>query len=336
MTSIVSATPLALVDSFSSFWEAAVAFGRAIGTVGLLSLAIALSFHLTGLLLRSVAWRNIIAAGTGDAHTPLAPVAGGLLAGVGLNGIVPARGGDALKLFLIHRHLPRASYPMLTASLAPETLFNSVMGGSLLLWAWQTGQLPRAPELPGMPAFELSWAAEHPGTALGVFLVFVAAVATLAMSQRHRLARRWHQVADGVRILRRPRRYLRHVVTYQAAAWLARVVAALFFLDAFAVESTVRNALLVVMIQAVGSLLPLTPGGIGPKQALTVVVFAGEATRTALLAFSVGMEAAIVTFQAVVALVCATKMLGGSRMRDALILAKQDRIAEAALEINPR
>lgn len=301
-------------------------FGEAIGSVGLAAVALALAFHLLSLILRSIAWRNIIQAGSGEAKTPLGPVTGALLVGSAVNGIVPARGGDVLKLFLVHRRLPHTTYPMLTSSLVAETLFNAVMALLLLVWAGQTGALPTWLELPGISAFEISWAAQHPALAASILILLVSAVVAIAIGQRSRLEQRWHQIEDGIRILRSPQDYARRVVTYQASAWIAQIVTAWFFLDAFGIEPSIRNALTVLLIQGVGTVLIVTPGGVGPKQALTVVLFAGEAPRSTILAFSVGMEVIVVAFQLAVGFVVATRMLDGFRIRDALARARQERI----------
>ena len=326
-----------MVKSLSSFWDAVTAFVDALGSVSPLPLLIALALHLVGMALRGVAWRNILAASLPRQAVPAWPVVGGLFAGTGLNGIVPARGGDILKLFLVRNRVPGSSYPMLASSLIPETLFNTVMALLLLLWAWQLGVLPSAPELPGISAFELSWAARYPEVAGIIVILMVAALAATAIIQRPRIERIRGQLAAGFRIFGDPARYFRTVVSFQAAAWAARVASAWFFLDAFGIEPTLRNALIVVMVQGIASALPFTPGGLGPKQALLVVLFADEASRSTVLAFSVGMEIAIVGFQLGVGVLAAASLLNGFRIREALAEARRERAAaESAAERRAR
>jgi uncharacterized membrane protein YbhN (UPF0104 family) len=315
------------VDSLTSFRDAVVAFVDALGSVALVPLLIGLALHLVGMILRGLAWRNIIAAALPGQEVRTKPVLGGLFAGIGLNGIVPARGGDVLKLFLVHSRVPGSHYPMLISSLVPETAFNTVMGVLLLLWAWQLGVLPSAPELPGVSAFELSWAARYPEATGIIIILLVAACAALVIIQRPRLEKMRADLADGFRIFRDPQRYLTTVVSYQAAAWVSRVASAWFFLDAFGIEPSLRNALIVVMVQGISSALPFTPGGLGPKQALLVVLFSGDAARSTVLAFSVGMEVAIVAFQFVVGLIAAGAMLNGFHIREALAEARRQREA---------
>lgn len=313
------------MGSLESFWRAVVALGDAIGSIGFVALAIALGLQLLAQLIRAVAWRNIIGAALHDAPVAYGPVCGGLLAGSGLNGILPARAGDLLKLFLVRTRVARTSYPTLASSLVPETLFNSAMATLLLLWAWYLGVLP---SLPDIPAFELSLMARHPDWTGTIAILVVGALAAVAIIQRPRLERIWGDLSAGLRILRFPRRYLRTVVSLQALAWLARLAAAWFFLDAFGVDATLRNAAIVMMVHGVSSALPLTPGGVGPKQALLLVLIDGEAS--AILAFSVGMEVALVAFQALVGLIAAGIMLDGFHIRETLRRARAERAREAS------
>ena len=315
------------MDSLSSFWDALVAFGGALGSVSVLPLILALLCHLIALILRGVAWRNILQAGVGGEPIPGPPVVGALIAGTGLNGIVPARGGDVLKLFLVHSKVPRTTYPMLASSLIPETLFNSMMALLLLLWAWQLGVLPSFPELPGLSAFEISWAARYPEATGIVIILLIALLAAIAIIQRPRLERMWSDIRDGLSVLGNPPLYFKTVVSIQASAWVVRVAAAWFFLDAFGIDPSVRNALIVVMVQGVSSALPLTPGGVGPKQALLVVLFAGDAAQSTVLAFSVGMEIATVLFQLVIAILISASMLNGFNIKAALREARAQRAA---------
>ena len=64
------------------------------------------------------------------------------LAGAGLNGVIPARGGDIVKLWLLHRRIPGARYPTLAATFVPETLFETLFGIGLVIWALSRGFLP--------------------------------------------------------------------------------------------------------------------------------------------------------------------------------------------------
>jgi uncharacterized membrane protein YbhN (UPF0104 family) len=76
---------------------------------------------------------------------------------------------------------------------------------------------------------------------------------------------------------------------------------------------------------SLASLFPATPGGLGPKQALLVVMLAGTAPRTDVLAFSVGMELTLVAANVVLGVTCLALMVRNLRVRDAIRRARADR-----------
>ena len=69
----------------------------------------------------------------------------------------------------------------------------------------------------------------------------------------------------------------------------------------------------------------MTPGGLGPKQALGVVVLAAAGTRSEVLAFSVGMELSILAFNLALAAICLSVMLRGMSIREAIRHARDHR-----------
>jgi uncharacterized membrane protein YbhN (UPF0104 family) len=221
-------------------------------------------------------------------------VFGAYTAGVGVNALLPARGGDVLKLYLVRRRVEGSTYPTLAATLLVETLFDLVVAAALLAWALQLGVLPSLEVLPRLPAVDWLWLFRYPrlAAALGVGALVVGFVIGLWAARRIDDFRR--RVARGFAILRFPSRYLREVVVWQALDWALRLLTIWFFLDAFAITRTVENTLLVQVTQSLSTILPLTPAGIGTEQALLVYVLGGEATATALLSFSVGMKVALV------------------------------------------
>ena len=114
----------------------------------------------------------------------------------------------------------------------------------------------------------------------------------------HHVRAFWLRVEQGVAILRTPRRYLRNVVSYQALGWLCRLGAAYYMLEAFSVHATITNALLVLVVGSISTMLPVTPGGAGAQQALLVATLHGP-TRTAVLSFSVGTQIAMAAWSVV-------------------------------------
>ena len=56
----------------------------------------------------SRAWRNTLAAAYPEERVRWVSIYAAYLAGVGVNAVMPIRGGDAVSLFLAHRAIPAA------------------------------------------------------------------------------------------------------------------------------------------------------------------------------------------------------------------------------------
>jgi uncharacterized membrane protein YbhN (UPF0104 family) len=82
-----------------------------------------------------------------------------------------------------------------------------------------------------------------------------------------------------------------------------------FFLQAFHVPAGLPDAALALSAGSIATLMPLTPGGAGPQQALLLYMFSGKASRSAVLSFSVGMQFAVTIATATLGAICITLML---------------------------
>jgi uncharacterized membrane protein YbhN (UPF0104 family) len=280
--------------------------------------ALAVVAHVTKMAVRTRAWRNILAAANPGTVVRWRTVLGAYAAGVGVNAVFPARGGDLLKLYLVRRGIPGAAYPTLAASLVVETLFDLVVASALLVWALSLGVLPGLDVIPLLPQVDWLWLFGHPRAALAVavaalVLGFVAGV----WASRHIRAFR-DRVASGFAILRPPSRYLREVVPWQALDWGLRLATIYALLVAFGVPASIHNALLVQVAQSLSTVLPLTPAGIGTEQALLAYVFAGTVPAADVLSFSVGMKLTIIAVNVAAGAVAILIMLRTLRWRRAL------------------
>jgi uncharacterized protein (TIRG00374 family) len=112
-------------------------------------------------------------------------------------------------------------------------------------------------------------------------------------------------------------------VLWQAVDWAFRLATVFFMLRAFRVDADVANTLAAQVAQSLATVVPLTPGGIGTEQALLVYVLAGEATRSALLSFSVGMKLSILAVNLAVGFTAIALMLRTLRWRN--LLAREPR-----------
>ena len=302
--------------------DAGDTFFHHLADVRWLPLAIALGFHLARLLARTPAWRSIIRASYPELRVPRRTVLGAYLAGVGVNAIVPARGGDLLKLYLVKHRVEDTSYPTLGATLIVETLFDSVVAGGILIWALTIGVLPSLSVLPHLPQVDWSWPLRHKQEAAIIGGVWLAVLILFIVIAIKRVRAFKERVRQGFAILGDRARFARQVLTWQAASWGFRFASVYFFLEAFRVPATLHNALLVLVVQSLSTLLPFTPGGVGTQQGLLFYVFDRAGTGIAgslLLSFSVGMYIATTILNLVVGFAALFLMMRTLRWRRVVV-----------------
>jgi uncharacterized membrane protein YbhN (UPF0104 family) len=285
-----------LGDSFSAFFNAVGDFVDSLAAIQWGALIIGLTAFGIYLSLRARASFHILRAAYPDERIQFRYIWGAYIAAYGFNSVVPARGGDVLRLFLTKTSVPNSSYPAVASSFSVELIFDLCMAVPILAFAFSQGAFPKPPDFSKLPAFDLALFASHPRFTL--FLLTVLAIATLVgfalLSASVRAF--WARVRQGLTILFDRERYLREVFAVQFAGWLFRFTAFFFLLQAFNVGGSVRNVLLVLGVNAVAALVPFTPGGAGVQQALLVQVFRGTATGATVAAYSVGQQIAIAAF----------------------------------------
>ena len=301
------------------FFHGAGVFFHHLAAVNFGALGIALGFQALRLVVRTRAWRNIIAAAYPDKRVRWRSVLGAYLGGVGLNAIFPARSGDVLKLFLVHRRVEGSTYPTLAATLVVETLFDACVGIFLLLWAVHLGVLPNIHRLPDLPNIDLRWAFQNPIVLeIGALVLGIGLGVLLVVSTR-KVQAFWERVRQGFAILSDFGEYVRRVVSWQALSWVFRLATIYFMLRAFHIPATVHNALIVQIAQSLSTLLPIAPGGAGTEQGLLLYLLKGTASRSALLSFSVGFHIAIVLLNVLLgmaAVLLTTRTLHLRRLRE--------------------
>jgi uncharacterized membrane protein YbhN (UPF0104 family) len=290
----VAPAPVAsLGESFESFFDAVDSFFSNLASVRLVPLLLALALFTCYLTLRARASFNILRAAYPTERISFKHIWGAYFAGYGFNAVIPARGGDVVRLFLTKNSVPNSSYPAVAASFVVEVIFDVVMGSLILLFAFSQGVFPKPPDFAKLNAFDLSYLAQHPEFTL--FLLTLIAVGGLAgvalLSVRVRAF--WERVKQGFTILRDRRRYFREVFAVQFGGWLFRFAAFWALLEAFNVGGSVKNVLLVLGVNAVSAAVPFTPQGAGVQQALLTKVFAGTAPGATVASYSVGQQIAI-------------------------------------------
>ena len=282
-------------ESFESFFDAVDEFFSSLASVRLGPLVLALLCFAAYLTLRARASFNIIRAAYPEERISFREIWGAYFAGYGFNAVIPARGGDVVRLFLTKSAVPNSSYPAVGATFVVELGFDIAMGSLILIFAFTQGVFPKPPDFAKLNAFDLSYFAQHPRFTL--FVLTALAVGTLVgfalLSARVKAF--WERVRQGLTILHDRERYLREVFAVQFAGWCFRFAAFWSLLEAFGVGGSVKNVLLVLGVNAVSAAVPFTPQGAGVQQALLVKIFGGTAA-----AYSVGQQIAIAAWTVVI------------------------------------
>ncbi len=310
----------AVLDAIEVFFER-------LGAVDFVPLALAIGCHLLKTTCTSRAWRNTLQAAYPQQRVSWRRIWAAYVSGVGVNAIMPIRGGDAVKLYMAHRAIPTSTYTTLAASLLVLAIVDSVMALSLFGYALSQDVLPTIDVLSRLPSFDFAWFLDHPraSAVVGAVLVVLGIIAALWIHRR--VSEFKARVRQGVTVLRNRPRYLRTVVFWQLCDWTLRFVTIGFFLRAFDIDATVRNVLLVQVTTSMASLVPATPGGIGTEQAFIVYVFRGTAPRSTLLAFSVGMRITLTVVNVIVGFAAIAATLGTVRFRRHADAAKAESAA---------
>ncbi len=198
-------------------------------------------------------------------------------------------------------------------------MFDFVIAGALVVWALATGVLPTHELYSRLPAVDWRIFLRHErATGIVLAVLFVAATIGFFWARRRYEEFRVH-VRQGFAILGNRRRFVLAVLVPQAFSWVFRIASVFFFLRAFGVTANVHNALVAQVVESLSTLFPATPGGAGTKQGLTEFLFRGRGvSHTLLLAFSVGMNIALVVVNLVTGLIAIglmAKTLSFKRLR---------------------
>jgi uncharacterized membrane protein YbhN (UPF0104 family) len=244
---------------------------------------------------------------------------GAYVAGTGVNAVIPARGGDVVRLFLAKRRIEGSTYTTLVSTSLLQTLFDIAVAGCFILWAITQNVLPGLNVLnsPRLPALDWGWAFRHPTAGLVLVILLLLLGTALVAWVAERVDEFKAKVAQGFNAFRDRSYYLRHVVVWQLADWSLRIVTVFFFLKAFGIPATLHNALLVQVSQSLATIFPISPAGIGTEQALLVYIFRNVTSKSVALSFSVGMRVTLIIVNAIVGFTAILLMTGTLHVRRA-------------------
>jgi hypothetical protein len=283
-------------------------------------LALGALLYLVAQTVRPRGWHTILRAAFPEA-TDLRPrdVIRAYLAGAGVNAIVPARGGDVVKLALLRRRIEGARYPTLAATFIPETLFETAFGTALVAWALAEGFIPVPTTSGELPAIDASLVLRHP-------VLSALVVVALGLVGRRLVRAMNGAVRQGTAILRSPRRFVLGVASWQALARLIRLSSFAAFMAAFGLPVTPATGVLVMAAQGGGRILPLAPASAGLRLAMLsygfVEVTGHPVDIAAITAFTFGVGAVMAMSGLMVATVILAQEFGTLSPRRAVAAAR--------------
>jgi hypothetical protein len=233
-------------------------------------LAAGVLLSVLGGIVRVKAWHGAAADACAPARVRYRDVVAAHLGGAGFNGLIPAHGGDAIKLALLKRRTEGAPFGLLLGSLAPPAAVEALLTALLLVWALSTGVLG-APS-PGQIPLPLVGA----GAAVAAGVLWVLA---------RRAPRLLRDVSHGMAALRRPGRLARSVAPWVLAARLIRLGALACFVMAVGLPVTLTGVLLLMAIQG-------GVGSSGPASAPVRIAVIASSLPAALGGAHVGFDRA--------------------------------------------
>jgi len=319
-----------LGDSLRSFSDAVNNFFDSLGAIHWGPLLLGMACFGIYLTLRSRAYFNVLRAAYPTEHILFRNIWAAYVAAYGFNNVVPARGGDVIKLFLSKISIPNSSYATVAAAFVVEGVFDLTIGICVLAFAFSQGVFPKPPDFSQIPAFDLQFFAGNPRFTLFLLTVIAVLVLVLFAVLSRRVKAFWARMRQGVTILFDRRRYIREVWLVQFAGWLFRFAAFWCLLDAFNIGGSVQNVLLVLGVNAVAAVVPFTPGGAGVQQALLVQVFGTTAAAATVASYSVGQQVAIAVFSIAMGFAALVIVFRITSFKEVIRRGKADRSKEKA------
>jgi hypothetical protein len=269
-------------------------------------LVAALVLHVCGQACRGLAWRGVLEAAWPGVTRRRA--CAWHMCGAGLTGVLSVRGGDAVRMALAKRELPKATWAALGGSLAVEGSFEVVCGVALTLVAASLG-------IRSLGA---------PSPALIVAAVTAACVVAVLAARSGRVRAIVREVRRGFAVLANRRRWLREVLPWQVAARSLRFAAVACFLLAFGLPAAPAVVVAACAAQGSGALVPLPGAGPATWAATLLValpIAAGHPIDTGSVAALAVVQPLMLTLVGVTTSLGMLALLSGARTPRALVRA---------------
>ena len=269
-------------------------------------LVLGVLLHLGNQVARGCGWFAVVRIACPAEPVRRRDTVGAWVAGAGAGGVVSSRGGDAVRLLLLHRRTPATGYPVLAGTLVAEGVAEFGVGLVVLVGATSAGLWPGL----SLPSAGLLTAA------VAVALILGAVICRSALVRRF-----LDGVARGARVLKSPRLFARTVFPWQLLSRAARVASLACFLTAFALPATPAAIALVMLAQSSGRTVPLAPAGLGASAAVLAATFGAvtgsEAGLAQLAVFVVATSTLLTAVGLALAALVAVRLAGTAATRAA-------------------
>jgi uncharacterized membrane protein YbhN (UPF0104 family) len=278
-------------------------------------LVVAVTFRLLEALFTALSWSNVLKATYPEKRIPFKVVLGGYQGGIGINVISPVEAGTVATIGLFRLAIAGSRVPTLLAAFAVHQLAFAFFG--ILMYLFLVFAHPGILKS-GVELLQPVWEYLTAGSTQSLIAIGVATVITVALVfllwGRYRKLR--DQIQPAAQILRDPRRYMVSVFLPASIAYICRWVVTGTFMAAFGIPVTVYTLLLALAAYSVAGIVRVTPGGLGPKQALTVLVLRDYAEADVALAYSLTQEFVTATFSIIFALITMAWAFGWATTRN--------------------
>ena len=233
----------------------------------------------------AISWQNAL-----NAAFPYSRLRFGFVLGLdqgqdALNTLTPARGGTITLLAALHVRIRGATMPKLLGVAAVQNLPFLIIG--IVLAAVISIGLPdRVRDDGGFVNAVSGFIRDHPVWTGVIVTVVVIAVLAAFHFARAKIEHAADELKEGMALIGSPVRFFRLLVVPASISYAFRWLTTMFLLAAFDIPVTFWSTALAVGSNAASGAVRLTPGGIGPSQALDVIALSSYAEPEVVTAFS--------------------------------------------------
>jgi uncharacterized membrane protein YbhN (UPF0104 family) len=257
-------------------------------------------------VVKSRAWRNVLAAAFPDANVRWRDAYGAYLVKSGAGIFLPMHGDEAVRVALMNDRIEGSSSAAVAATAGVEVLADILLTALLVgvsIWL-------------GASVIDWHSIAAHPVKPAIVTALVVAAIVTALVALRRRARGLGDQLKQGMAIFSHRGAYTRTVLGWRAIDFALQLAALYLLLIAFGFRGATITS--VVLIRTAQRVTVSLPGFLetGSQQAMIVAILA-TAGHTAGQAFGFGFGSKVTTagINLVLALVAARLMLGPLRLK---------------------